>query len=202
MRKILIGTRNDAKFRMVKECMPEIPDVEFVNLNDISAIDDSTLVEGPDFEENAKLKSEFYFKASGIPTIATDNIFWVEKWPKDNGFIVHMRKEANPESPRATDEEVVEFFKKFLDSVGGESKANFFYAIAYTDEKGTNTWVSKQHDYIVQTVQSKNFWPGYPMESLLIDAETGEYKGDQKNERRYSKLIECLATDVKKRILE
>lgn len=202
LKKILVGTRNDAKFRMIKECMPDLGSIEILSLNDISPIDDSALVEGDDFEENARMKAEFYFKATGIPTLSTDHILWVEKWPKDKGFIIHMRKEANPESSRATDEEVISFVQKFLESVGSKSKANFHYAIAFADKKGTSAWVSKQRDYVLQAKQSKTFWPGYPIESLLIDTKTGEYKGDQKNEIRYDSFTDCLAHKVKDRILK
>ena len=192
MQKILVGTRNEAKFKMVKECFPEMEGVELISLNDIAAVDDSMLVEGNDFEENARMKAEFYFKKTGIPTISTDNVFWVEKWKKDNGVMVHMRKEANPKSPRATDEEVIEFLKKWLGKVGGKSKAHFIYAFAYADGQGVRSASSTQREYILQQKQSANFWPGYPTEVLLIDAKTKEYKGDQKNSVRYDRFIADL----------
>ncbi len=190
--QVLIGTRNEAKFRMVKECLPKIPGVEFVSLNDIPSVDDSKLVEGADFEENARMKAEFYFKKTGLPTISTDNILWIEKWPKDNGVMIHMRKEANPKSDRASDEEVVEFLKKWVKKVGGKSLAHFEYALAFANASGVQSFVSRQRDYVLQTKQSQNFCPGYPTESLLIDAKTKEYKGDQDNSVRYSALIADL----------
>lgn len=192
-KKILIGTRNEAKFRMVMESLPELPEIEFVSLNDIPAVDDSALVEGMDFVANAKMKSEFYFQKTGIPTISLDNVFWLEKWKKDNGIMVHMRKEANPKSDRATDEEVIAFLKSWVKKVGGKSKARFMYAVAFTNSTGTQSFVSTQRDYILQEKQSANFWPGYPSESLLIDAKTKEYKGDQTNSVRYGALIADFA---------
>ena len=192
VKKILIGTRNEAKFRMVKECLPEISGVEFVSLNDIPTVDDSSLVEGMDYIENAKMKAEFYFKKTGIPTLSLDNVFWLEKWKKDNGVMIHMRKEANPKSERATDEEVITYLKKWVKKVGGKSKAHFMYAVAFADEHGTKNFVSIQREYILQEKQSKNFWPGYPSESLLVDVKTHEYKGDQENSVRYGILIADL----------
>jgi leucyl-tRNA synthetase len=187
--KILVGTRNEAKFKMVKACFPKMEGVELVSLNDIPAVDDSALVEGADYEENARMKAEFYFKKTGIPTISTDNIFWLEKWPKNNGVLVHMRKEANPKSERATDEEVLAWLKKWVKSVGGKSSAHFKYAVSFANEQGTVSFTSTQREYILQGKQSKKFWPGYPTESLLIDQETGEYKGSQKDIVRYKNLI-------------
>ncbi len=190
-RKILIGTRNEAKFQMVKKCLPEMENIELVSLNDIPAVDDRALVEGPDFRENARMKAKFYFEKTGIPTISTDNIFWVEKWPKDNGVIVHMRKEANPESERATDDEVVAYFDTWIEK-HGPSKAHFIFALAYADHDGVQETESTQREYILQNKAVKDFPAGYPMEHFLKDAKTGEFKREQKDEVRYDKLIEKL----------
>ena len=198
-RKILIGTRNDAKFRMAKECISQFSDIEFVSLNDIPAIDDSELVEGMDLVENAKMKAEFYFKKTGIPTVSMDNVFWSEKWKKNNGIMVHMRKEANPKSGRATDDEVLAFLKKWTAKVGGSSRSHFIYAFAFANASGTQSFTSTQRDYILQgKKETTKFWPGYPTEALLIDVKTKEFKGDQKNEVRYSELIKDIKHYVPK----
>lgn len=199
-KQVLIGTRNEAKVKMLKQCLPVLSGIEILSLNDLE-VDDSELVEGDDFLENAKIKSEFYFKKTGIPTISTDHILWVEKWPKDKGYIVHMRKLANPKSPRATDQEVIAFFQKFLKKNGGSSRASFHYAVGYTDSSGTSSFVSLQKDYILQGKVSKQFWSGYPVESILIDPITKQYKGVEKNEVRYAKLIQDLEIKLKPRIL-
>ncbi|KKU66582.1 MAG: Leucine-tRNA ligase [Parcubacteria group bacterium GW2011_GWA2_47_16] len=192
-KKILIGTRNNAKVKMLKACLAGVAGIELISLEDIPPVDDSTLVEGDDFLENAKKKSEFYFKKTGIPTIATDHILWIEKWPENKGFMVHMRKHANPNSPRATDDEVVAFLKNFLKSVGGESKANFHYAIGYTDEAGTIVADEVPGHYILQDKeQAKNYWPGYPTEALLKDAKTGVFKSEQSDDVRYAKITKFL----------
>jgi leucyl-tRNA synthetase len=195
-KKVLIGTRNEAKIKMVKECFPKNTGIELISLNDIPKVDDSKLVEGPDFRKNAKMKAEFYFKKTGIPTLSTDNVFWVEKWPKDGGIITHMRKEANPKSDRATDEEVIAFFQKWLKKVG-DSKAHFIFALAYTDEHGTKETSSTQREYIFHEKRIKGkFWDGYPTECLLSDAITGVCKGNQTVEERYSVFMECLKNEV------
>ena len=192
-KKILIGTRNSAKVKMIKSCFAGIAGIEFVSLDDIPPIDDSALVEGDDFKKNARRKSEFYFKKTGIPTIATDHILWIEKWPENKDFMVHMRKHANPKSPRATDEEVIVFLKNFLKKVGGESKANFHYAISYTDETGTFVDDEVPANYILQDKeQAKNYWSGYPTEALLKDAETGVFKAEQSDDVRYAKISAFL----------
>ena len=114
-KKILIGTRNKAKISMIKNAFASFPEIEFISLEDFPNLDDSALKEGNDFRENSHKKAEFYFKKTGIRTISTDQIQWVEKYPKENGFIVHVRKLANPNSPRASDEEVGKWIEEFVE---------------------------------------------------------------------------------------
>lgn len=195
-KQILVGTRNEAKVKMLRECFPKNVGIELISLNDIPPVDDSDLVEGQDFLENAKMKSEFYFKKTGIPTLSTDNVFWVEKWPKDDHIVIHMRKEANPKSERATDEEVIAFFQKWLKKVG-DSKARFIFGLAYTDENGTKVTSSAQREYKFQSKRvAGKFWEGYPTECLLVDAETGVCKGNQTIPERYNIFISCLKNEV------
>ena len=200
-RKILIGTRNPAKVAMIKACFDSVEGLELVSLDEISFVDDSSLKEGNDFVKNAKMKSEFYFKKTGLPTISTDNILWIEKWPKDNGVITHIREIANPKTKKATDQETLDFLQKFLKKVGGESKAHFIYAIAFTNENGTYVEKEIPGEYILQTEQAKNFWPGYPTEALLKDPETGIFKSEQENDIRYKKIKELFSKDFLPKIL-
>ena len=200
-RKVLIGTRNPAKVAMIKACFSGVEGLELVSLDDISFVDDSSLKEGNDFLKNAKMKSEFYFKKTGLPTISTDNILWIEKWPKDNGVITHIREIANPKTKKATDQETLIFLQNFLKKVGGESKAHFIYAIAFTDELGTHVAEEIPGEYILQTEQAKSFWSGYPAEALLKDLETGAFKSEQKNDVRYKKVVELLRKDFLPKIL-
>ncbi len=200
-KKILIGTRNPAKVKMIKSCLAGVAGIELLSLDDVPPVDDSTLVEGDDFLENAKLKSEFYFKKTGIPTISTDHILWIEKWPENKGFMVHMRKHANPKSERATDEEVITFFKNFLRGVGGESRASFHYGISYTDESGNLVLDVIPNNYILQAKDvAKKYWAGYPAEALLKDAKTGVFKADQSDDVRYKKVTEAFRRKLVPRI--
>ena len=191
-KKILVGTRNEAKFKMLKACLGNVPGLELISLNDMPKIDDSDLVEGDDWNENAKRKSEYYFKKTGMPTISTDHVLWIKKWPENNGVITHLRKIANPKTGRATDEEAIDFLIKFLRQNGGSSPAHFIYAISYTDENGTISREEFPFEYIMQTERAKSYWPGYPTEALLKDPKTGQYKTEQTDEIRYARVVESL----------
>ncbi len=199
-KKILIGTRNPAKVKMIKNCLAHVPSIIFVTLDDLTAVDDSRLIEGDDPIKNARMKSEFYFKKTGLPTISTDHIFWIEKWPENNGYVLHIRKHANPRSPRASDREVIDYLKKFVREKG-QSRANFHYAMAFTDGSGTASFEAVPYEYILQNIEAPSFTPGYPTEALIKDPKTGLYKSEQPDEVRYRKVRQALQENLLPRIL-
>ena len=190
-KKILIGTKNPAKIKMVKDAFPKALNIEFVSLDNFPNIDDSNLVEGDDFRENARRKSEFYFKKTGLPTISTDHILWVEKYQENNGFIVHIRKLANPNSPRATDQEVGEWVENFVKQ-NGESKSAFHYAVSFTDKGGTIDFVTKQNEYILQSEKSPKKNEGYVFDRYLKDIETGELRVEQQFQKGFGRFNEFV----------
>ncbi len=184
-KKILIGTRNQAKIDMVIKTFPDAG-IKFVSLNDIASVDDSSLVEGMDNVENAKMKSKFYFEKTGIPTISTDQIQWFEKWPHDNGVIMHVRKLVNPNVPRASDAEVIAWIKDFVKTYG-ESKANFHFGIGYTDNSGTKGYDVTLRPYILQG-ETKTAREEYVFDNFLVDEVTGEHRVNQPDEVAYDRL--------------
>lgn len=71
MKKILIATHNQGKFKELLEVLEDLP-FEFVSLNDLQITEDVE-ENGETYAENAKLKAEFFHKITGIPTIADDS---------------------------------------------------------------------------------------------------------------------------------
>lgn len=70
MKKLLIATKNPAKFNDIKSSLSHLP-IEFLSLNDI-AISESVEETEKTFEENARKKALFYAKKSGLLTLADD----------------------------------------------------------------------------------------------------------------------------------
>ncbi|MDP3965012.1 MAG: leucine--tRNA ligase [bacterium] len=178
---VLVGTRNPAKVEMIRRAFAPFTELELLTLEEIGDVDDSALVEGDDFRANARLKAEFYFAKTGIPTVATDHILWMEKWPKDNGFITHIRKLANPKSNRATDDELAVWLEQFVKE-HSQSRTAFHYAIGYADSKGTRDYVSKQREYLLKGEAAEARWEGYVVDRFLRDPATDAFRADQSPE--------------------
>jgi XTP/dITP diphosphohydrolase len=73
--KILLATTNKGK---VAEFKTIIKDVEFFTLTDFQNLEPPKEI-GESFEENAKIKADFYFKNFNLPVVVEDSGFCVEK---------------------------------------------------------------------------------------------------------------------------
>lgn len=192
---LLVGTQNQAKVEMLRRALAPYPNIHLISLSDIGKVDDQALVEGDDFRANAKMKADFYHRATGLPTISTDHILWIEKWPEDNGFITHIRKLANPKSGRATDEELAEWIKKFIDK-NGESRTAFHYAIGYADEKGVQGFVSIQREYMLKANPAKARWEGYAVGAFLRDPVTDAYREEMPAEIAFDRFFATVRNEI------
>jgi len=182
-KKILIGTRNEAKVEMVKNSFLSVSDLEIISLNDLPEVDDSELKETDDYKENARRKAEFYYSKTGIPTISTDHIVWLKKWPKNAGIITHFREEAG-KGKKASDEEVMNFIEQFVQA-HGQSKMKFIFSIAYADKNGVQVFESEEAHHTLQGKKSSKARKGYPMDSYIIDSNTGKYLAEQSDRESY-----------------
>jgi len=70
MKKLLIATKNPAKIAEYRIIFKDLP-LELITLGDLN-IHISVEENGETFEENAIKKAKFYYKLSGLPTLAED----------------------------------------------------------------------------------------------------------------------------------
>lgn len=190
--KVLIGTRNEAKVDMVRKSFPADCGLTFLSLNDIPAVDDSALIESDDYKDNARKKAQFYFSKTGIPTISTDHIVWMEKWPKNNDIVSHIREEAG-KGKVANDEEVMKFLEEFVKEKG-ESKMKFIYAFSYCDQTGTYDFESEEGCCLLQGKRCTAIRKGYPMDSYILDTLTGKYLVEQSDGESFANFKKVIQT--------
>lgn len=130
MKKILIATKNLWKFWEIREALQWL-DFEFLSLVDLW-INEDIEETGKTYEENAKLKAEFFWKMLWLTTIADDSWIKVEalKWE----LWVKTRRWWAWE--KATDREWVDFFLKRMEKEQNRN-AEFFTSIAFFNWKET-----------------------------------------------------------------
>jgi len=74
--KLLVATTNPGKIREIRHILGGAP-VELVTLDDFPGVEEPEETGGT-FAENARLKALYYYRASGLPTVAEDSGLEVE----------------------------------------------------------------------------------------------------------------------------
>jgi len=97
-RRLLIATGSRHKFGELRALL-DLPDTELVSLADLG-IKDSAEETGLTFEQNARIKAQYYWWESGLATLADDSGIEVDALGGRPG--VHTRRYAGPD---ATDEQ-------------------------------------------------------------------------------------------------
>ena len=111
MKKILVATNNKWKFDEILDVIWDLP-FDFLSLNDLK-IEEDVEETWKTYEENAQLKAEFFWKISGLPTIADDSWIKIEslKWE----LWVKTRRRWAWE--KASDQEWLDFFLKRMKNI-------------------------------------------------------------------------------------
>ena len=169
MQKLFLGTRNEAKINHYKRFLSDWP-VEILTPKDLS-IDSEPVEDGATLEENAKIKAEFYWQKSHLPTIADDAGFEIAAL--DNFPGTHSRRFLGH---KMTDDEIFsQIIKKMNHLAGNDRKAKMSIAVALA--KGSDEmYIEKGYisGYVPERPYDK-LEGSFPYRSLLYITELNKW---------------------------
>ena len=169
-KQVLLGTKNRAKINIVRAALDPLPKV--LTLDDLN-INIQVREDGQSTEENAEKKARAYFAASNIPTLAIDGALRVQKFQdKRPGVFV---KRIRGTDRGVTDEDVLNYYIKELDKVGGESLSVFKGAVALATVEGKVFSSSFSFQTLLTTQRQGGLIEGAPLDAIAIDPLTGKY---------------------------
>jgi 8-oxo-dGTP diphosphatase len=171
-KRVLLGTTNQAKTNITREAVQSLP-LEILSLSDLN-IDLEVTEDGDSPEENAEKKARAYFAEAGMPTLAIDGALHLEKFPPEKQPGVLVRR-VYGDSRDVTDEEVLDYYMRELEKVGGESVGIWragFVLITSPDKIFRQSFLLK----VKFTARKKGrMHPGAPLDVVMIDPATGKY---------------------------
>jgi len=115
MQKLLIASHNQGKINEFKKLLADWP-FEIVSLIDVG-IAENVEETGKTFEENARLKAEYYFKLSGLPTLSDDGGIEIDALNGEPGV-----KSRRWKGREMTDQEMVDYTLERLNGVPPEKR--------------------------------------------------------------------------------
>lgn len=183
--KLLYGTNNQAKLESMKRVTNQL-EIEIFGFSDLKIMQDFKNVKLPDIEEtgknpleNAIIKAKEYYKILRIPLFSCDSGLYFENVDEDLQPGTYVRRVRGKE---LSDVQMVEYYGSLAKNHGGKLVAKYKNAICLilgenqmftrmdeSIEIGPFYMVDKPHEKIV---------PGFPLDALSVDIETGKYFQD------------------------
>ena len=171
-KQILLGTTNPAKVNFVQVALSSLP-IKVLTLGDLN-LKIEVEEDGLSTEENAEKKARAYFAASHIPTLAIDGGLHIEKFPAERQPEIFVRRIYGA-GQDATEEELLDYYARELDKVGGTSIGTWRGAMALALSNEKVFFDTFTFEAILTSERKGRVPPGAPLNSLMIDPATGKY---------------------------
>jgi XTP/dITP diphosphohydrolase len=172
MKEILFATTNPNKRKRFQLYFDQLG-INVLNLADVG-VEKYVEEDGTTPLENAFKKAIAYYGEIGIPTLAIDYGLYIEKFPADKQPGLHVRRVGSGKEA-ASDDEMLEYYIKELNTVGGKSKGKWISSIALIDKNGNYYSANYDRATLFTSKRCKSFTPGEPLNSIQINIETGKY---------------------------
>ena len=171
MKELLIATTNPGKLKEFKTFLSYLP-LKLVSLKDLK-ITHKPNETGKTFAENAILKAKFYYKLSGLPTLADDGGFEIDVLHGEPGVLSHRWMDPTREN---TDEELISYTLKRLHGIPLEKRTvqlRLVLALILPDQKVVTVAETERGIIPLKASAKQKF--GYPYRSLLYFPEIQKY---------------------------
>lgn len=205
--KLLYGTTNPGKLSSMKRRMSAI-DVEIVGLDELNIEKVSVEETGNSPLENAEIKAKAYYDKYKLPVMSQDSGLYIEGLEEERQPGVYVRR-AN-KGRELSDKEMLEYYIEIARKLGGTAKAWYQVAICLVmDENNVYRFdreVMPSDKFIITDKPYPQMTPGFPLDSISIDIESGKYfieLDDDSDEEflaeGYIKSIQSALMDYRKR---
>jgi 8-oxo-dGTP diphosphatase len=162
--------------------------IDIIGLNDVG-IDIDVDESGTSPLENARAKAMAYYKITGIPTFSCDSGLFIEGLEEEKQPGVHVRRINDK---YLNDEEFIEYYTGLILNIGHDIKAKFKNAICLILNENHIFEYNGDDiaDHFLMTSKPHNTRkPGFPMDSISLDIETGKYFMDTRERGKNEKEI-------------
>ena len=189
MMEEVYGTKNPAKLESMRRILKELP-IEVVGLNELSVEIGEVEESGNSPLDNARLKAEAYYSVLKEPVFSCDSGLYIDGLDEERQPGVYARR---VKGKTLSDDEMIKYYAGIAKEFGGKVTAQYKNAICLVMSN------SKSYESMDEDISSERFIltdkphpvriKGFPLDSISIDENTGEYYMDIKNEETESDMI-------------
>jgi 8-oxo-dGTP diphosphatase len=176
--KILYGTTNKGKLQAMEKSVEQL-DIEVIGLNDLNTELPVINESGETPLENAEIKARTYFETYHIPVFSCDSGLYFDELSEEEQPGIHVRRVNGKE---LSDDEMIQHYASLAEKHGGKITGRYRNAIYFIlDEEHHYSSMDMSiatEPFILVTKPHEKRVEGFPLDSLSIDIETGEYYYD------------------------
>lgn len=175
--KLLYATNNNSKVYNMRRRLENIS-IEIVTPKELG-IKIDIIEDGITAVENAIKKAEAYYEETKIPTIAGDSGLFIDGISSNKQPGLFVRR---VNGKVLSDDEMIEYYTKLIESIGGKSTGYYVTGLALITEDGLFTTEISEDKFILSSTISKNNHRGNPLDVMTIDPVSKKFYTDMTDE--------------------
>ncbi|WKZ26102.1 MAG: non-canonical purine NTP pyrophosphatase [bacterium] len=174
IKKLIFGTTNEAKIKQIRGVLAPAG-IEVDSVVDKSLFPE-VIEDGKTANENARKKALAYAKTLGKTVFSMDNALYINGLSDDKQPALNVRRIDGRTA--TTDEEMIEYYSKLIESLGGKAEGYLEFGICIATPNGEykETTIKSPRTFVSTPTTSRQ--SGYPLESIQIDPATNKYIAD------------------------
>jgi len=166
-----MGTTNPAKVAQVRDALASAGIL-------VEGVADKSLLpqvveDGTTVQENARKKAVAYARVLQQSVLSMDNALFLDGLADDAQPGIHVRRIGGKNA--ATDDELLKHGIELISSLGGRATGHWEYGICLATSDGEISETTIRTPRIFTSTPSSTIVPGYPLESIQIDPDSGKY---------------------------
>ncbi len=169
--QIIIGTANKAKIQQIQGALKPL-DISVIGLPEGVAL--NIQENGKTVQENAKQKAVAYARFLGRNVLSMDNALYLDGLSGELQPGVNVRR-IQGRTDRPSDEDLLAYYSQLVEKLGGKINGRWEFAVCIVKPSGENHETTIISPRIFVSKVSSQVIAGYPLESIQIDPQTGNY---------------------------
>ena len=180
MKELTFGTTNEAKIKQIRGALvPAGIDVNGVFGKNVLP---EVIEDGKTANENGRKKALAYAKALDKTVFSMDNALYINGLSDDKQPALNVRRIDGHIA--TSDEEMIEYYSKLIDSLGGKANGYWEFGICIATPNGEYRETTIKSPRTFVSTPTTNIQAGYPLESIQIDPASGKYIADMTQEEQ------------------
>ena len=175
--ELLYATNNNSKIYNMRRRLQNTS-IKIITPRELG-IQIDVIEDGKTTVENAIKKAKAYYEQTKMPTIAGDSGLFIDGIPNNKQPGLFVRRVNGKE---LSDDEMIEYYTKLLDSIGGKSTGYYVTGLALITEQGIFTTEIEEDKFILSSTISNANHRGNPLDVMTIDPISLKFYTDMTDE--------------------